>query len=606
MSYIQVSDPAQSVFHSIVQITGLTTSGAAFQASGVMIANNVVLTAGHVVDQAVLSSIVVTPARNGVSMPFGQETATALAALPGAPLDGLLTRAQSQNDLGLIALAQPVGEATGVMALAAGFGGGEVQTAGYPASYAGSEETETLGTVADAATATLLYPSGAVQAGSSGSPLWVMQNGQPTVVGLVSTAAWGTRLTGADVDFIHAFVQANPPTSSIFGTIALAGAVGSAFVLDDAAASITGHVAAGASVVLRVDGGVIGTATADAAGVWNAALGTLSAGAHVVTASSNGSATAAPTLSLYQLATPDANGISTPDIDARTLNMLHNSGFGAHFTSNTEAVRLVDGTLNLGPDTNQAFAARLYLGLLGRMPDSGGMAAMLDAGTLSKSAMSAAVLGSGEFAALHPATDDADFVQSLYAGMLGRNATSTELSGWATTMATAGATRANIAAQIADTAEAKTHWAAQTTDVWMPDPNAALVDRLYMAGLDRAPEMTAVQAGSTQLASGTDPLQIGPQHRRVVGIRLRARLADRRRVRRQPVSGNDGPHRRPGRAAILDRRIAERCDDARRCGAELRPDPRERALPEPRTHRVDMDSTVARPVCRPDGCGPFR
>lgn len=427
MSYQPVETATDPDYRSIVYVTGLMTTGQTFQASGVMIAPNVVLTAGHVVDQAIAATVRVTPARAGTAAPFGVQTALAIAALPGAPTDGLLTRDQSRNDLGLIALNEPVGEQTGWMSLTASYGGGMAQTAGYPASYGGAMEDETVGTVADNGTATLLYAVGSVQAGSSGSPLWIEQNGQEAVVGVVSTAAWATQLTQADLDFIAGFEQTWSPSVSASVTATL-----------DQSAGLGGTIAA------------------------------------------------------YQLPTP-TDGNAVAGLTAREWMMLTNSGSSPRFVAGTETVTLIDGTLSVSADTSEALVVRLYEGLLGRAPDQAGLESMhqLLAAGHSANDVASTILASPEYQAMHPDMTGDQFVAALYSGMLGRMVSSGEATQW-TGMLAKGVARATIAVQVAASMEAKTIWQSATAAIWIPDSHAALLDRMYQAGMNRDPDAAAL------------------------------------------------------------------------------------------------------------------
>ena len=148
---------------------------------------------------------------------------------------------------------------------------------------------------------------------------------------------------------------------------------------------------------------------------------------------------------------------------------------------------LVDGTLSVGPDTTEAYVARLYEGLLGRAPDPNGLSAWtaaLEAGT-SKAAMANIFLGSNEFLTAHPGQSDSAFVATLYQGLLGRPADPAGLSGWTGALA-GGLARGDLAALFADAPEAKQHWSAVTAQgLFAHDPNAEIVREDYQGAFGR-------------------------------------------------------------------------------------------------------------------------
>lgn len=505
MSYNTPTDTRAAPYPTIVRVTYSAPDGRGYQASGVLIAANVVLTAGHVADDAQLSTVVVTPDQSGSSAPYGSCGAAALAWLPDAPGDGMLVRQQSQYDIGLIALSAPVGRNTGWMSLATNYAGGTVQTAGYPAVSGGLLQTASFAVSADATTATLLYPTGTISAGSSGSPLWVTQAGVPTVVGVVSTAAWGAALTAADLDFIQQFEAAHPASqlsvAAIPPTIGLASRSGGAnAVTDDPAPTVAGTALPGDTLLISVDGVRVGDTVAGSGdGAWIATLPVLGAGAHQVSVSDIGQGGGSATLSLHQLPAPVA-GVSTVDMTSVGLSSLLGGGT-ISFLPNTHAVRLLDGTLELGADTNGAFLARLYGGLLGRAPDAASLSALatqLDAGG-SRAAVCAMVLGSDEYAATHPPATDAEFVRGLYARFLGRPADADGLGSWTAALA-AGNSRADVAAQIAGTTEAASRTPPGSN--WIADPVGATVAEVYATGLRRLP-------GLAEWGGWTDSLHAG-------------------------------------------------------------------------------------------------
>jgi hypothetical protein len=218
------------------------------------------------------------------------------------------------------------------------------------------------------------------------------------------------------------------------------------------------------------------------------------------------SAPPAPPPAPFAIPAP-VDGVSTTDGNSVQLAAWLDGG-APQFAPGTEAVALVDGTFSVGPDTDEAFIQRLYVGLLGRGGDAAGIGffdAQLRQGA-SPAQVAAGVLGSAEYTALHGAAatqDAAPFVAGLYQGLLGRAPTAGDLASW-TAALDAGQPREAVAAAIAGSAEAKAALAASTAAVWSPDPDGALVHQLYQAGLGRE-----VEAGSTGAAFWSGTLQGG-------------------------------------------------------------------------------------------------
>ncbi|MDR7038600.1 hypothetical protein J2X36_003370 [Methylobacterium sp. BE186] len=110
-------------------------------------------------------------------------------------------------------------------------------------------------------------------------------------------------------------------------------------------------------------------------------------------------------------------------------------------------------------DAATADVARLYYALLDRAPDTGGLKQWAGSaqGGMSLSAMAQEFLASGEYAARHPGPlTDAQYVDMLYQQALGRAPDPGGAQSWLTALAH-GATRADLAVGIAESAEAQVH-----------------------------------------------------------------------------------------------------------------------------------------------------
>ena len=174
--------------------------------SGAMISANDVLTAAHVLwDPAYgyAKNVQVVPAMSGGSTPFGTAQATALHVT-----DGYVAAGGDLNvDFGVVNLGSSIGAATGTFALqpsrdSAVLIGDTVVTAGYPGDWSsdGSVMVTASGEIHGRFGGTRAVYSDTLDTygGQSGSPLWQIVNGQPTVVG-IHTAGFATYNNGTVV-----------------------------------------------------------------------------------------------------------------------------------------------------------------------------------------------------------------------------------------------------------------------------------------------------------------------------------------------------------------------------------------------------------------------
>jgi hypothetical protein len=242
----------------------------------------------------------------------------------------------------------------------------------------------------------------------------------------------------------------------------------------------------------------------------------LSLGVHQVfaAASNTGGTTTSAPLSLDVLPAP-VDGVTTVAATSLDLATLLGQGYSFKFISSTEALQLTNGTLSVGPDTTEALVQRLYEGLLGRAGDPSGLAgfnATLTSGG-SPAAVATTIMASAEYQALHgapAAQTDTQFVTGLYEGFLSRTPGQSELAGWVNAIAQ-GTSRGEVAAEFAQSAEAKTDMASATTHVWVPDPQGALITELYETGLGRAPDLAGLLGWKQQLSAGLTPLQLAQE-----------------------------------------------------------------------------------------------
>jgi hypothetical protein len=164
-------------------------------------------------------------------------------------------------------------------------------------------------------------------------------------------------------------------------------------------------------------------------------------------------------------------------------NLVMSGPDGTDTMTGIEMVSFLDGRLLLpAADGPVGQVARLYLLALGHAPDAQGLdawSARLAAGA-PLADLAAAVIASPEFALRHGvAEDDAGFIDLLYLGLLGRAAEAGGAAYWQEQLE-AGASRAEITAAFAETAEAHGLTAqALALGLWRTDPQAAMAVRLF-------------------------------------------------------------------------------------------------------------------------------
>jgi hypothetical protein len=267
-----------------------------------------------------------------------------------------------------------------------------------------------------------------------------------------------------------------------------------------------------AALTLTEAGTTLATAAANSSGTWTTKLPALSLGSHNIAASETDTAgnTGTASLGVTVFAVPaPVDGVSTTNLSSSDLARLLQINSYPQFAYGTEALGLADGTLSIGPDTNEAFVTRLYQALLGRAPDLAGLSGW-DASlhTSSKSAVAQGVVGSAEYQAAHAGENDTQFVSVLYQKLLGRSADPAGLSGWTKAMG-AGMSRGDAAAGIADSPEAKQHWSGVTSQgVFAYDPSAAIVREDYQTAFGREADTSGLTGWTNLLKNGATPAQL--------------------------------------------------------------------------------------------------
>jgi V8-like Glu-specific endopeptidase len=206
-------------YDTVVRITD-TIGNQEYQASGVLISPDEVLTASHAVYIAGVgsaSNIVVTPGYDDGTAPYGSAVGTIVHYNPVDDAGDQVSNADSQSDYAVIHLSTPF-TGLGTMGLSANFAGGPVTIAGYPTSASGAMVASTQ-TVYPDPNYTLL-DGVTLGKGSSGAPLFVGGATDPEVVGIVSSESnvdqtgYNTLITTAALNQIEQWVQADDATAA--------------------------------------------------------------------------------------------------------------------------------------------------------------------------------------------------------------------------------------------------------------------------------------------------------------------------------------------------------------------------------------------------------
>jgi hypothetical protein len=268
----------------------------------------------------------------------------------------------------------------------------------------------------------------------------------------------------------------------------------STLVTNTPAPLLSGSATPGATVAITLGGQSLGTTAADAnSGLWSFQLGSaLAAGSYQITAQASntqGQVSAVATSTLMELSLPVS---STGVVNATSISLFQVLDANSYqFLSGTQTVQFADGTLTTTSGTDQAYVARLYLGVLGRSLDLAGMAqwsAKLTAGE-SHLQLAQDFLASSEAAPLASQTGQ-QFVTTLYQNLLGRAPTTAETNTLLTGLAN-GQTRAQVLQGVADSTESQQALSGSTQAVFAPSTAGLLVDTTYETAFGRMPDMPA-------------------------------------------------------------------------------------------------------------------
>jgi V8-like Glu-specific endopeptidase len=198
--YVGANAASRSPYSAVVHVQATWNDGTTITGSGVMVGPNDVLTASHIIYDVnhggVATSVVVSPGRDGGSLPYGSHSTSRINYFPvDLNGDGFLTRQESQYDFAVLGLSTRVGDQTGWFGIDPTAGRGTYHVTGYPGVYAdasGPRMTDDLGTATPSSVAYLFNFSSNIEVnpGNSGGPVWYSTATGPNVVGVVSTTGW--------------------------------------------------------------------------------------------------------------------------------------------------------------------------------------------------------------------------------------------------------------------------------------------------------------------------------------------------------------------------------------------------------------------------------
>lgn len=195
----------------------------------------------------------------------------------------------------------------------------------------------------------------------------------------------------------------------------------------------------------------------------------------------------------------------------------------------------IDGELVFDAEAPIAVVTRLYQAALGRGPDQ----AALDQGTsqlqlgidtanapvrrgLTTNELAASIIASADFQATHGASQtNSEYVTGLYTIGLGRAPDTAGLNFWTSFLA-GGGSRAEVLTGFAQSAEMRSNTATRiATGLWDVDEASVQVARLYLAALDRVPELPGFLDSRNYLFSAPPAGLPGPSLKGLADIMLR-------------------------------------------------------------------------------------
>lgn len=184
---------------------------------------------------------------------------------------------------------------------------------------------------------------------------------------------------------------------------------------------------------------------------------------------------------------------------------------GIDTLTNIQTVQFADGRLAFSSTDDAAKVVRLYQAALGRAPDQAGLSYWtnaLDHGA-SLTGLAQSFLGSPEFNSHYPAAagTNAAFVTQVYENVLGRTPDSSGDAYWVGALSTGADSRATVLTNFSESTENQSNTAlASASGIWVSDPVAAQIARLYDTAFGRLPDAPGLESWKTAIEGGQDSL----------------------------------------------------------------------------------------------------
>lgn len=186
------------------------------------------------------------------------------------------------------------------------------------------------------------------------------------------------------------------------------------------------------------------------------------------------------------------------------------SGQGADQITSTEDIRFRDATLTFDTDSNAAFVMRLYDSAFNRPPETLGLDYWVDQldANVSRSTIANIFLQSPEFAAASGTLSTSDFVDFLYAEVLGRAPEDGATAYWASQI-DGGMSRGDALFAFSESAEHRASTAGTLANgLWVTDNDYQKVAALYDAFADRLPDLAGLNYWVGQVKGGMSIKQV--------------------------------------------------------------------------------------------------
>src|SRR6185312_13364351 len=178
---------------------------------------------------------------------------------------------------------------------------------------------------------------------------------------------------------------------------------------------------------------------------------------------------------------------------------------------NIQHFQFVDGYVTTSPTDLAGQVYRLYEANLGRAPDQDGLDNWVDAlaGGSSLQGVANGFVGSQEFLHDYGGVDDAGFVTLLYHNVLHRDPDAGGLANWVGLLTSGQASRAQVVTGFSESPEYIQDLAAPIQQgLWVTNPDAAEVARLYDTVFGRLPDAAGLTNWTQALESGTSLLTV--------------------------------------------------------------------------------------------------